>query len=130
MSKLVKTKRQANLKDFKRFGSFKGLVEQKNVVFNSFVCKLCLFWHSWAFKTLVSLAFNNGPLVRKNKLLLHLFSTHSLAKNKNKPPRNIRKKLFIIPTNTLIADKYKRIKFLILGLNNICKNYDIFFRNS
>jgi hypothetical protein len=25
----VKTKRQANLKDFKRFGSFKGLVEQK-----------------------------------------------------------------------------------------------------
>jgi hypothetical protein len=36
MSQLVKTKRQANLKDFKRFGAFKGLVEQKNVVFNSF----------------------------------------------------------------------------------------------
>jgi hypothetical protein len=40
-----------------RFGAFKGLVEQKNVVFNSFVCKLGLFWHSWAFKTVVSLAF-------------------------------------------------------------------------
>jgi hypothetical protein len=40
MSQLVKTKRQANLKDFKRFGAFKGLVEQKNVVFNSFLCKL------------------------------------------------------------------------------------------
>jgi hypothetical protein len=40
MSQLVKTKRQANFKDFKRFGAFKGLVEQKNVVFNSFVCKL------------------------------------------------------------------------------------------
>jgi hypothetical protein len=43
MSQLVKTKRQANFKDFKRFGAFKGLVEQKNVVFNSFVCKLGLF---------------------------------------------------------------------------------------
>jgi hypothetical protein len=44
MSQLVKTKRQANFKGFKRFGAFKGLVEQKNVVFNSFVCKLGLFW--------------------------------------------------------------------------------------
>jgi hypothetical protein len=52
---LVKTKRQANFKDFKRFEAFKGLVEQKNLVFNSFVCKLGLFWHSWGFKTLVSL---------------------------------------------------------------------------
>jgi hypothetical protein len=48
MSQLVKTKRQANFKGFKRFGDFKGLVEQKkNVVFNSFVCKLGLFWHEW-----------------------------------------------------------------------------------
>jgi hypothetical protein len=46
MSQLVKTKRQVNFKDFKRFGAFKGLVEQKNVVFNSFVCKLGLFWYS------------------------------------------------------------------------------------
>jgi hypothetical protein len=48
MSQLVKTKRQANFRGFKRFGAFKGLVEQKNVVFNSFVCKLGLFWHEWA----------------------------------------------------------------------------------
>jgi hypothetical protein len=40
MSQLVKTKRQANFKGFKRFGAFKGLVEQKNVVFNS----LCVNW--------------------------------------------------------------------------------------
>jgi hypothetical protein len=40
MSQLVKRKRQANFKDFKRFEAFKGLVEQKNIVFNSFVCKL------------------------------------------------------------------------------------------
>jgi hypothetical protein len=42
MSPLVKTKRQANFKDFKRFLAFKGLVEQKNV-FNSFLCKLGFF---------------------------------------------------------------------------------------
>jgi hypothetical protein len=48
MSQLVKTKRQANFKDFKRFRAFKGLVEQNNVVFNSFVCKLGLSLHSWA----------------------------------------------------------------------------------
>jgi hypothetical protein len=29
MSQLVKTKHQANLKDFNRFGAFMGLVEQK-----------------------------------------------------------------------------------------------------
>jgi hypothetical protein len=39
MSPLVKTIRQTNFKDLKRFGAFKGLVEQKNVVFNSFVPK-------------------------------------------------------------------------------------------
>jgi hypothetical protein len=38
MSQLVKTKRQANFKGFKRFGAIMGLVEQKNVVFNSLVC--------------------------------------------------------------------------------------------
>jgi hypothetical protein len=43
MSQLVKTKRQANFNDFKRFGTFKGLVEQKNVVFNSFMCQLGFF---------------------------------------------------------------------------------------
>jgi hypothetical protein len=40
MSPPVKTKRQANFKDFKQFEAFKGLVEEKNVVFNSFVCQL------------------------------------------------------------------------------------------
>jgi hypothetical protein len=43
MSPLVKMKRQANFKDFKQFGAFKGLVEQKNVVFNSFLCQLGFF---------------------------------------------------------------------------------------
>jgi hypothetical protein len=43
MSLLVKTKRQANFNDFKRFGTFKGFVEQKNVVFSSFMCQLGFF---------------------------------------------------------------------------------------
>jgi hypothetical protein len=42
MLQLVKMKRQTNVKDFKRFGAFKGLVQQKNVVFNAFVCKMAL----------------------------------------------------------------------------------------
>jgi hypothetical protein len=46
MSLLVKTKPQANFKDFKRFAAFKGHVEQKNVVFNSFVCQLGFFGRS------------------------------------------------------------------------------------
>jgi hypothetical protein len=50
LSPIVKTKRQANFKDFKRFGAFKGLVEQKNVVFNSFVCKLGFFGTSGPLK--------------------------------------------------------------------------------
>jgi hypothetical protein len=57
MSQLVKTKRQANFKDFKRFGAFKRLVEQKNVVFNSFVCKVGFFCHSLGFKMLISFQF-------------------------------------------------------------------------
>jgi hypothetical protein len=64
MSQLVKTKRQANFKDFKRFGAFKGLVEQKNVVFNSFLCKLAFFGI-------------RGPLKR---------SFHSLAHSCQKKP--------------------------------------------
>jgi hypothetical protein len=68
MSQLVKTKRQANFKGFKQFEAFKGLVEQQNVVFNSFVCKLALFWHSWAFKTLISLArAKKGPIYTQTR---------------------------------------------------------------
>jgi hypothetical protein len=43
MSQLVKTKRQANFKDFKRFGAFKGLVEQKKTLYSTRSCV------NWAF---------------------------------------------------------------------------------
>jgi hypothetical protein len=41
MSQLVKAKRQANFKDFKRFGAFKGLVEQKTGLFMALVAHSC-----------------------------------------------------------------------------------------
>jgi hypothetical protein len=43
MSQLVKTKRQAYFKDFKRFGAVKGLVEQKKTFYSTRSCV------NWAF---------------------------------------------------------------------------------
>jgi hypothetical protein len=43
MSQLVKTKCQANFKDFKRFGAFKGLFEQKKTLYSTRSCV------NWAF---------------------------------------------------------------------------------
>jgi hypothetical protein len=57
MSQLVKMKRQANFKDFKRFGACKSLVEQKNLVFNSLVCKLGSLWHNLHANSLNKLLF-------------------------------------------------------------------------
>jgi hypothetical protein len=64
MSQLVKMKLQANFKGFKRFGAFKGLVEQKNVVFNLFVCKLGLFWPTRAKK---------GPIYTQTRQVNYYF---------------------------------------------------------
>jgi hypothetical protein len=41
MSQLVKTKRQANFNDFKLFGAFKVLVEQKKT---SYATRSCVNW--------------------------------------------------------------------------------------
>jgi hypothetical protein len=68
MSQLVKTKRQANFKDFKGFEAFKGLLEQKNVVFNSFVCQLGFFG-------------TRGPL--KRSFHSHFKLAHSYYKEPN-----------------------------------------------
>jgi hypothetical protein len=66
MSQLVKTKRQANCKDFQRFGAFGRLVEQKKTLYST---RSCVKWAFLAgvgqFKTLVSLAFETGPLLPK-----------------------------------------------------------------
>jgi hypothetical protein len=47
MSQLVKTKLQANFKDFKRFGPFKVLVEQKKPCIQLVRVSIGLFWRSW-----------------------------------------------------------------------------------
>jgi hypothetical protein len=46
MSQLVKTKRQANFKGFKRFGAFMGLVEQKKRCIQLVRVSIGFFWHS------------------------------------------------------------------------------------
>jgi hypothetical protein len=48
MSQLVKMKRQANFKAFKRFGAFKGFVEQKKKTLYS--TRSCVNWHTHAKK--------------------------------------------------------------------------------
>jgi hypothetical protein len=50
MSQLVKTKRQANFKDFKQFGTFKGLVEQKKTLYSTL---LCVNWTFFGINELV-----------------------------------------------------------------------------
>jgi hypothetical protein len=74
MSQLVKTKRQANFKGFKRFGAFKRLVEQKNVVFNSFVCKLGLFLARVGhFKTLRPTSAKKGPIYTQTRQINYYY---------------------------------------------------------
>jgi hypothetical protein len=80
MSPLVKTKRQGNFKDFYRFGLFKGLVEQKKNVFNSFLCQLGFFG-------------TRGPLKRSFHSRFKL--AHSCQKNPNLH-KNSSNKLLIV----------------------------------
>jgi hypothetical protein len=81
MSQLVKTKRQANFKDFKRFGAFKGLFEPKNVVFNSFVCKLGLFGTRGPLKRSFHSRFkmahtcHKGPIYTQTRQINYYFDT-------------------------------------------------------
>jgi hypothetical protein len=71
MSQLVKPKRQATFKGFKRFGAFKGLVEQKkNVLFNSFVCKLSLF----------GTRAKKGPIYTQTRQINYYFNTTLVSK--------------------------------------------------
>jgi hypothetical protein len=80
MSQLIKTKRQANFKDFKRIGAFEGLVEQKNVVFNWFVCKLGLF-------------FTSGPFLNASQT--SVLKVHECQKRPNLHTNSLNKPLII-----------------------------------
>jgi hypothetical protein len=69
MSQLVKAKRQANFKDFKRFGAFKGLVKQKKTLYST---RLCVNW---------ALFDTHGPLKRS----FYSQPTHAKKKNQFTP---------------------------------------------
>jgi hypothetical protein len=84
MSQLVKTKRQANFKYFKRFGVFKGLVEQKTL----YSTRSCVNWaffgtrgplkHSFHPRFKMAHACQKRPNLHtnsSNKLLFFLFWT-------------------------------------------------------
>jgi hypothetical protein len=60
MSQIVKTKLQANFKDFNRFGAFKGFVEQKKTLYSTRFCV------NWAFFG------TRGPLKRSFHLRFKL----------------------------------------------------------
>jgi hypothetical protein len=80
MSQLVKTKRQANFKDFKRFGAFKGLVEQKKTLYSTRSCV------NWAFFG------TRGPLKRSFHSPFKL--VHSCQKSPNFHTNLLNKLLF------------------------------------
>jgi hypothetical protein len=56
MSQLVKTKRQANFKDFKRFGAFKGLVEEKTLYLPRSYVNL----HTNSLNKVLTIYYNNN----------------------------------------------------------------------
>jgi hypothetical protein len=79
MSQLVKTKRQANFKDFKRFGAFKELVEQK-ALYSTRSCA------NWAFFG------TRGPL--KSSFHSRFKLVHSCQKKPNLHTNSLNKLLF------------------------------------
>jgi hypothetical protein len=83
MSQLVKTKRQANFKGFKRFAAFQGLVEQKTL----YSTRSCV---NWAFFG------TRGPLKRSFHSRCKM--THLCQKRPNLHTNSSNKLLFpIIP---------------------------------
>jgi hypothetical protein len=67
MSPLVKTKRQANFKDFKRFGAFQGLVEQKKPCIQLVRVSIGLFWHSWAHSCQKTPIYTRTPQINYSR---------------------------------------------------------------
>jgi hypothetical protein len=77
MSQLVKTKRQANFnKDLKRFGAFKGLVEQKKNLYSIRSCvNWAFFWHSFHSRFKLAHSCQKKPNLHTNSLNKLLFYT-------------------------------------------------------
>jgi hypothetical protein len=81
MSQLVKMKRQANFKDFKRFGAFKGLVEQKKTLYST---RSCVNWAYFGTR---------GPLKRSFHSCFNL--AHSCQKKPNLHTNTLNKLLLL-----------------------------------
>jgi hypothetical protein len=79
MSQLVKTKRQTNFKDFKRFGAFKRLVEQKTL----YSTRSCVNWAFFGTRGLLKPSFHS-----RFKL------AHSCQKKPNLHTNSLNKLLF------------------------------------
>jgi hypothetical protein len=67
MSQLVKTKLQANFKDFNRFRPFKGLVEQKKTLYST---RSCVNWAFFGTRGPLK-RFKTGPLMPKKAKFTH-----------------------------------------------------------
>jgi hypothetical protein len=84
MSQLVKTKRQANFKGFKRFGAFKGLVEQKTL----YSTRSCVNWTFFG---------TPGPLKRSFHSRFKM--AHACQKTPNLHTNSSKKLLFLLINN-------------------------------
>jgi hypothetical protein len=70
MSQLVKTKRQANFKGFKRFGVFKGLVEQKTL----YSTRSCVNWAFFGTRVLKwPTRAKKGPIYTQTRQINYYF---------------------------------------------------------
>jgi hypothetical protein len=72
MSQLVKTKRQANFKGFKRLGAFMGLVEQKKTLYSTRSCV------NWVFLALVPKNSNLHKNSSNNSILKYKLQKASI----------------------------------------------------
>jgi hypothetical protein len=80
MSPRVKTKRQANFKDFKRFGAFKGLVEQKKKRIQLVRVSIGLFWHSSNKLLFSSSAYQHGEANNLHLSIINYWINQGLGK--------------------------------------------------
>jgi hypothetical protein len=120
MSPLVKTKLQTNFKDFKRFGAFKRLVEQKNVVFNSFVCTLGFFGCREPLKRSFHSRFKlphscqKNPIYTRTRQINYYYSVHWSIWRYN---------IFSFPRKYVVVIPFFSI--LIINIFYCCRNYQI-----
>jgi hypothetical protein len=109
MSQLVKTKLQANFKDFKRFGAFKGLVEQKTL----YSIRSCVNWAIFGTR---------GPLKRS---FLSRFKMVHLCKKGPNLHTNSLNKLLLFARKSVVSFISGTYLVHIIDSNSVMKKYVI-----